>query len=539
MSDKETTTPLERSITKMDVLMRSFGMRTRIFKGPTRGVVKGTRKVYPYELNATLVETARGVGIRIKLEKIWYSFLKLIPFFIIIIFSLLQYFAPGAGEAIAEATGINLFLALLGPEPRIIGLWVVLPIIGMIVVGSEILERIIRARYIQDRMPRFLSGAEWNIAEPPIVLDFISSINNLLWIFYVLLIIIFAPMSFSDSIFLNYLSIIYKTDLATVSLGTEGVAVINTTALISVLDISILAGMMFAILYQNFEKFRGSLDRQQVRQDIRLESQTRQLFQVALGSTLLSTILLACFYFTFWPSITIIQVIIFYAITMVSSVFGVWLFWHKESYIFIAMAIWFFLADVVMIFLNANDPSYSWMIICHLFLILIVVILSLNRYLESYLAKKGVYEPSWMFNLLPLFSYIAVFWKKKIRLSRGVERELEEILDEDMKERVKEKLPLVIDKEKIIEKGKEALKIVQYYQRIVSRVVSGEINILLITKINAQILEIIKEDKKLFREAKKLFSTVDSLLWEDKYKLKNGEQILQIAEKVYNEIVKK
>ena len=537
MSDKETTTPLERSITKMDVLMRSFGMRTRIFKGPTRGVVKGTRKVYPYELNATLVETARGVGIRIKLEKIWYSFLKLIPFFIIILFSLLQYFAPGAGETIAEATGINLFLALLGPEPRIIGLWIVLPIVGIIVVGSEILERIIRARYIQDRMPRFLSGAEWNIAEPPIVLDFISSINNLLWIFYVLLIIIFAPMTFSADIFQSYLSVIYKNPA--VSVEVEGASVINTTALISILDISILAGMMFAILYQNFEKFRGSLDRQQVRQDIRLESQTRQLIQVALGSTLLSTILLACFYFTFWPSITIIQVIIFYTITMISSVFGVWLFWHKENYIFIAMAIWFFLVDVVMIFLNANDPSYSWMIICHLFLILVVVILSLNRYLESYLAKKGVYEPSWIFNFLPLFSYIAIFWKKKIRVSRGVERELEEILDEDMKEKVREKLPLVIDKEKIIEKGKEALKIVQYYQRIVSRVVSGEINILLITKINAQILEIIQEDKQLIKDAKKLFSTVDSLLWEDKYKLKNGDKILQIAEKVYNEIVKR
>jgi len=59
MSTKETTSPLERSTKKMDVLMRSFGMRTRIFRGSTRAVVKGTRKIYPYELNATLVETAR------------------------------------------------------------------------------------------------------------------------------------------------------------------------------------------------------------------------------------------------------------------------------------------------------------------------------------------------------------------------------------------------------------------------------------------------------------------------------------------------
>ena len=62
MSSEETTTPLERSMKKMDVLMKSFGLRTRVFKGTSRAVVKGTRKLYPYELNATLVETARGVG---------------------------------------------------------------------------------------------------------------------------------------------------------------------------------------------------------------------------------------------------------------------------------------------------------------------------------------------------------------------------------------------------------------------------------------------------------------------------------------------
>ncbi|MHA1592553.1 MAG: hypothetical protein ACTSUP_08790, partial [Candidatus Heimdallarchaeaceae archaeon] len=148
MSSKETTTPLERSMKKMDVLMRSFGMRTRIFKGKTRAVVKGTRKVYPYELNATIVETARGVGIRVQLERIWYTFLKLIPFLIILLFSFLQYFVPSAGQVIADATGVDLFLLILGPTPNPIGLWVILPIISIVIVGSEILERIIRARYI-------------------------------------------------------------------------------------------------------------------------------------------------------------------------------------------------------------------------------------------------------------------------------------------------------------------------------------------------------------------------------------------------------
>ncbi|MHA1827423.1 MAG: hypothetical protein ACTSX6_02115, partial [Candidatus Heimdallarchaeaceae archaeon] len=296
MSTKEKTpTPLERSMKKMDILMRSFGMRTRIFKGSTRAIVKGTRKIYPYDLSATLVETASGVGIRIRLEKIWYSFLKLVPFFIVFIFSILQYFTPNSGEAIANATGINLFLALLGTEPNAIGLWVVLPIIGAIIVGSEITERIIRLRYIQDRMPRFLSGAEWNIAEPPILLDIISSANNILWLMYVLLIVIFAPLAFSQEIVAKFLEV-YQV---------EKQALVDTTMIVSILDIAIVSGMLFSILYMNYEKFRGSLDRQQVRQDIRMEGLTRQLVQVALGATFLSTILMSIFVFTFWTNISI------------------------------------------------------------------------------------------------------------------------------------------------------------------------------------------------------------------------------------------
>ena len=529
MSTKETTSPLERSTKKMDVLMRSFGMRTRIFRGSTRAVVKGTRKIYPYELNATLVETARGVGIRIRLEKIWYSLLKLVPYFIILLFSLLQRFIPNAGEVIAEATGINLFLVLLGPNPRLIGLWIVLPILGIIVVSAEIFERIIRARYIQDRMPRFLSGAEWNIAEPPVVLDIISSINNLIWLMFVVLIVIFAPMSFSASIFGNFIEV-YEVEAA---------ALLQTTSLISVLDVAIISGMMFATLYQNYEKFRGSLDRQQVRHDIKLESQTRQFVQVAIGAALLATFMLSIYYFTFWSSISIIQVIIFYAITILSSLIGVWLFWQKEGYIFIAMTIWIFLSDVVMIFINANDSSYSWMIICHLFLILFVVILSINRYFEKYLAQKGVYEPSWIFSLVPLFSYIAVLWKKRVRVTRGVEQELEEILDEEMKDKVKEKEPLIIDIEKIKGKGKEAIKIIQNYQKIISRIVKGEMNILSLANINSQVLDIIKENSKLHKEAILFFEEVDSILWDDYYNLKDGSKILQIAEKVYDELIKK
>jgi len=528
MSSKETSTPLERSMKKMDILMRSFGMRTRIFKGSNRAIVKGSRKVYPYELNATLVETARGVGIRIRLEKIWYSFLKLVPFFIILLFSILQYVVPQAGEAIANATGINLFLALLGPNPKFIGLWIILPILATVVVGAEILEKVIRSRYIQDRMPRFLSGAEWNVAEPPLILDIISISNNLMWLIYVILIIILAPMSFSGWIFDRFLEV-YKVD---------GASLIKTTALVSVLDIGIIAGMLFAVLLQNYEKFRGSLDRQQIRHDIKLESQTRQMVLAAVGATLLATMMISIFYFTFWSSISIVNIIMFYGIIIASSVLGVWIFWQKENYIFIALAIWFFLSDVVMIFLNSNNPSYSWMIICHLFLILIVIVLSLNKFFGKYLEDKGVFEPSWMFNLFPLFSYIAVFWKKKVRITRGVERELEEILDEEMKDKVKEKQPLFIDIKKIKKKGKEAEKIIQNYQKVVSRIVKGELNILLLVNINMQILDILKENEKLRKEAEKFIQTVDSLLWDDDYSLRDGKNILEISERVYDEIVK-
>ncbi len=529
MSSKETTTPLERSMKKMDVLMRSFGMRTRIFKGKSRAVIKGTRKLYPYELNATLVETARGVGIRIRLEKIWYSLLKLTPFFIVILFSILQATVPGAGESIANATGVNLFLLLLGNNPNGLGIWIALPIIGLIIVGAEILERIIRARYIQDRMPRFLSGAEWTVAEPPVILDLISSANNLFWLMYVVLIIIFAPMSFHGDIFTKFIEV-YEVDAGPLN---------QTTKFISILNIGFLGGLLFAVLYQNYEKFRGSLDRQQFRQDIKIESQTRQMFQVAIGATMFASIMLVGYYFTFWSGITVTQVLIFYAVTIASSVLGVWVYWQKEGYVFIAMAIWFFLSSVVMIFMNANNPSYSWMIICNLFLIVLVVVLSLNRYFMKYLEQKGIHEPSWMYNLFPLFAFISVLMKKKMRISRGVDKELDEILEDEMKERVKEKEPLVIDMSKIKKKGKESVKIIQTYQKMLSRIVKGEVNIVSLVGLNNLVLDIIKDDKKLHKEATQVFKVVDSLLWDDNFILKQGDITLNSAIKIYEELVKR
>ncbi len=529
MSSKKPTTPLERSLQKMDVLMRSFGMRTRLFKSQTRAIVKGTRKIYPYELNATLVETARGVGIRIRLERLWYSFLKLIPYMFIIIFSILQATIPNVGVEIANATGVNLFLLLLGPSPNGLGIWISLPIIASLIIGSEILERIIRSRYIQDRMPKFLSGAEWNVSEPPIVLDLISSAHNLLWLLYAVLIIIFSPMIFHADIFAQFIEV-YEV---------EGSALLNTTTFMSVLDIAIMGGMMFAVLYQSYVKFRGNLDRNQFRSDIKFESNVRQLVQAAIGATMFSTLMLAMFYFTFWSRITIVQIIIFYGVTIIASLIGVWLYWQKESYIFVAMAIWFLLSVAVMVFLNADNTSYSWMIICHLFLILISIGLSLNRYFEKLMTEKGIFEPSWQFNLFPIFAYIAAIKKRKLRLAKGVERELDEILEEDLKDKVKVKEPLIIDIKKIKMKGKEALKILETYQKILSLIVTGEINISVLVDINEIVLDMVKDEKQVHKEAKQAFSIVDSLLWDDNYTLKDGQNTLKSIENVYEVLMKR
>ncbi|MHA1217769.1 MAG: hypothetical protein ACTSO5_03690, partial [Candidatus Heimdallarchaeaceae archaeon] len=124
------------------------------------------------------------------------------------------------------------------------------------------------------------------------------------------------------------------------------------------------------------------------------------------------------------------------------------------------------------------------------------------------------------------------------RISRGVDKELDEILEEEMKDRVKEKEPLVIDMGKVKKKGKESIKIIQTYQKILSRIVKGEVNIVSLVGLNNLVLDIIKEDKKLHKEAIQVFKVVDSLLWDDNYVLKQGETILTSAANIYEELVK-
>ena len=126
-----------------------------------------------------------------------------------------------------------------------------------------------------------------------------------------------------------------------------------------------------------------------------------------------------------------------------------------------------------------------------------------------------------------------------MRISRGVDKELDEILEDEMKERVKEKEPLVIDMSKIKKKGKESVKIIQTYQKMLSRIVKGEVNIVSLVGLNNLVLDIIKDDKKLHKKATQVFKVVDSLLWDDNFILKQGDITLNSAIKIYEELVKR
>jgi len=528
---KKITTPLERGTKKLDLLMRAFGMRTRVFKGKTRAIVKGTRKIYPEEVNATIVETARGIGIRVKSEKLWYSFLKLLPFTLLWGIAILEFTLPSIGENMSKSIGINIFHMFLGPTPNSLGLIIALPIIALVVVTAELAERFIRIRYIQDRMPRFLSGAEWKVSEPPLILDAVATTSNIFWLSYVFLIIIYAPLSFSTNILNKFLEV-YKTSFS---------ALLDKTTFVSLLDIGIISSMFFAYLFLKYENFRGELDREQVRHDIQLETSIRQLFQIMAGAAFMAIIESLVFSFSFWSNASMVSFAIFFGITLLTATIATWILWQRENYIYITLAIWFFISDVVLIFLNANNSSYSWMIICHLFLIILVPLIYLNTKFGSYLEQKEITEPSWMFNPLPIFAYIAFWKKKKKRRGKKVEKELEEMKEEEMRERIKEREPLVINIEKIKKKGKHAEKVIQTYQKITKHMFKGELNISIFTEINKQILEITKDNNKLSKNARQFIEAINHLLWDETFRFTDdeGANILKIGEQIYEEVLKR
>ena len=242
---------------------------------------------------------------------------------------------------------------------------------------------------------------------------------------------------------------------------------------------------------------------------------------------------------TFWSNIQAGHIVVFYAISVLSSVIGTLLVWQNERYIFIALPIWMFLSDVIMIFLNANNPAYSWMIICHLFLILMLVILALNLSMDKYLQKKGIMDPSWIFSPMPIFAYIGFWAKRKVKVAAVPEKEWEELQEEAYAEKVKERPLLKLNIEKIRNKGPNAEKIVQLYFKIVKRIVKGELNIIAISYANDAILKEIKEKEDLYRSAQTFISTVDHLLWDENYSLSNGDEIVKIGEEVYKVILKR
>ncbi len=524
MSAKQTVTPLERGTKKMDVLMRTFGMRTRIFMGSSIAIVKGTRKMYPYELKATIVETARGIGIKVASEKIWYSFFKLIPFLFILTLSILQFVIPTIGVDIANAIGVNVFLLFLGKDPNIIGLWVILPLFSALVIGAELVERRIRSNFIQNRMPRFISGAEWRVAEPPLALDFVLISHNLLWLSWLFLTIIFAPFIFSQEIVENFVQVY----------NTTSDDLMSKALIVSTYNIAIISGFFFALLFQRFLAFRGELDQTQNRTDIELEGKTRQMMQTVLGAAFLAFIQFVFFSFTFWSNITVFQTILFFAITIIASAIGTWLFWQKELYVFVVIQIWLFLSLVVMVFLNAEQPGYSWMIICHLFLILLILGLMLNRSFEKHLEKKGLLEPSWLFDVFPLFAYIGVIRKQKSKVDKDVKKDLQEIADDEGLEVKTKREDIKVNLKKVYAKGNEAKEILKVFRKIVTRVSKAEVNLLTITTMKNEVKDLLKPDKELTKDADIFFSTVDQLLWDDSYQLREGNVIAHLGEKIYS-----
>ncbi len=527
-TDSPEVSPLERGVRKLDVLMRNFGMRTKMFKGRSRGQVKGARKNYPYEVKATVVETARGIGIRINSEKIWYSFLKAIPFFLLTLVAIFQLALPKIGEQMGESIGINLLLLLVGTNPNSVGIIVSLLLLCLLIIGSEIIERVIRIKYIQDRMPRFLSGAEWVAAEPASIVDIFSAVNNIFWLMWLLLLLMFAPFAFSTDI-LNKFITVYNSDTN---------SLLRTTSIMSLLDVAIISSSLFVIIFINFRKFREEVDSAQIKQRINEDIQVRTLFENVVGSIVVASIEYAVFYFMFWNNITVINSIIFFLVSAISAVVTTWLYWQKENYIFIFIEIWLFISIVVMVFINANNASFSWTIIFHLFLILIILGLSFNLSLRTYLEKKGLLEPSWLFNPIPIITYIELLKKRKVKGIKGAKKELEEIRKEELTTKIKERPPLVISIKKIREKGKEAEKIIQTYEKITRRIANKKMDLLTLTAVNQEILKLLKDNKGLQSQAVKLFSTVDELLWNEKYRLKNGDEILSIAEAIYAEVLK-
>ena len=180
-------------------------------------------------------------------------------------------------------------------------------------------------------------------------------------------------------------------------------------------------------------------------------------------------------------------------------------------------AIFIFFSSLIFIFRTGEQPAYAYIIIVQLFLIPIPFLQLLSKNFGEITNKHGIRSPSWLYENIPLMSFISIFdLKRKEELSklRYLASLETEILPEDIDRRIQIKKELLLDKQSPAHK-----LVLHYYELIVSYSASFDDDKFIYIPTPSQLNQwwMNRTDRKHSKLNIKFIEFTDQVLWDPVY----------------------
>ena len=323
-------------------------------------IIHASRSNYPEEIQVQLLETASGVGVRLRITGWTKVFLSHMSYVIgALVLFLLQF---TDWPLLVERLDLR---TLLFGEANLYVVGGVMLAIYAAFTGLEYLLLRIRSTLIRRRLSLHLVGADWEAKEPSKAFDALLSISPLIWIVWLIAALYQFPLAM-DSATLGAFLRVYDASASDVTYAVQ-----MTVALFVIPTGGILAGSRF---YQ-FLSFKTEVDPTQI--DIELP-ENRDVENAAAGLlagmmfAMVAGLILNSIYLTELSSAALV---LSFLLTTLAGGIGAAASTYGKAWPFVSSAIWLFFILLWEIFQNSSNSGFSWTIIASLFLIPVPLIL--------------------------------------------------------------------------------------------------------------------------------------------------------------------
>ena len=510
------STPIQRAEKKSKEVLTTLGIKTKPEAFRLGTIIKGTRGNYPEEFQVVLIETASGVAVRVKFSAWIKMILSHLSYFIASLI-LLAYWIFPVSWSVASIKIPEVIL----PQENQLYLCGILFGFFVFFLFMEYLSVQIRIKQVRQRINSHLIGADWEPVEPSFFIDAITVCSPFLWLAWIMTSIITFPLHL-NGIELNALLNLYDVELAEFTSAIQ----LSVALTISVV-IGLLAGTKIAAIVN----FRQEVDRNQINTEVYENQRVSQAAIAAITGVVLFALFGLTILTVYGTELPIQIVVLSMILTVGAALVGAISREYGKGWPHVIAAAWMFFVLVVLVVLNTDEKAYSWSIIAIFFSMLIPIVLSTQVLLEKYMLERNVSESTWLYNLLPISTLIALFSKANNGITRRIERK------EDVMSYFNSRVPM----SRISEKGSNAVEIVELYLKIIGylKEKTDTPNSLIENK------EIIKRvsarsngESEILKQVKEICRVAERLIWDPDYTIVEdyGSELLSYEREVYSSL---